>query len=602
LNRKVILSTVFKSLPKKTSAMSRLFPTLLAVIVTSLSSTSVQGQNPVLDSLLTLLPSQKMDTSRVNLLYYISWEYQNFDKKLALAFMEEGLEVSKKIEFEKGHIDGLKDLGGIQIMYGLNSKADSTLKEALEFARKMESGYYISKTLSNIAWLHEYQGSFDLSEQYFLEALNTPNANLNAFDKATCYNSIGSINYKKGEYDKAIDQYLKALVIYDSLNLTSAISICLNNIGGVFYSQGNTDKALDYFEKSLVRKRKVGDQYGIASSLNNIASVYLNNNDTSNALNYFKQSLAIREKVGDLPGTAASMNNIGTVYRQMAKHEQAISYYQKSIAIKEQLGDKGGLTVTLNNIAIAYRETNSYPKALEYSSRSLKLAIEIGSNDDIKNGYETVAQIYGLMNDYEKAYQNYTAYVKIKDSLFNIEKAQQIEELESKYTTEKQRKEIKLQKALNAQKDAEIKEQNIRTNAIIVIFVLLGLVAILLFVFYRIKRREEAKRSLQEKNILLKEMELLRATLNAELNQPVERQKVSINKLDLNKNLLNPLTEREMEVLDLICDGKTNKAIGEELYVSVNTIKTHVLKIYEKLDVNNRTQALKKVGNLNLGA
>jgi len=52
----------------------------------------------------------------------------------------------------------------------------------------------------------------------------------------------------------------------------------------------------------------------------------------------------------------------------------------------------------------------------------------------------------------------------------------------------------------------------------------------------------------------------------------------------------------------IICDGKTNKAIREELFVSVNIAKTYVLGIYKKPDVNNRAQALKKVGKLHLGA
>ncbi|HHZ65418.1 MAG TPA: tetratricopeptide repeat protein [Flavobacteriales bacterium] len=577
---------------------ARLTILLAAFFITSGSSV-VHAQNPVLDSLLSVLPSQKMDSTKVNVLYNISWEYRSIDKKLAFSFIEEGLSLSQEINFEIGYMTGLKDLGVLQIMYGFTSQADSTLDIALSFAREIKSGYYISKTLSNIAWHHETQGNFDLSEKYFIEALNTPNAKLSALDSASCYNGMGVANFKKGAYDKAIAHYLKGLVIYDSLEMTSAISICMNNIGGVFYRQGAIDKALDYFEKSLAIKREIGDIFGIASSLNNIAGVYFENNDTARAIDYFKQSLKIREKVGDVQGTAGIMNNLGTVYRQMHQHEKAINYYKRSLELKERLGDKGGITVTLNNIAIAYREIESFEQALVYSSRSLKMAIEIGAYDDIKIGYETMAQIYGLMHNYEKAYENHTAFVKIKDSLFNIEKAQQIEELERIYNTDKQEKELKLEKALNAQMDAEIKEKDLRTNAIIVIFFLLALVAVLLFVFYLIKRQEAEKKSLHERNILLKEMELLRATLNIELEQPVERQKMSIDRDNMNGNLVTPLSERELEVLDLICDGKTNKVIGEELFVSINTIKSHVLRIYEKLDVNNRTQALKRVGHFN---
>lgn len=56
----------------------------------------------------------------------------------------------------------------------------------------------------------------------------------------------------------------------------------------------------------------------------------------------------------------------------------------------------------------------------------------------------------------------------------------------------------------------------------------------------------------------------------------------------INKHLLSPLSEREYEVLQLIYEGITNNQVAEKLFVSVNTIKTHLKNIYLKLDANTR--------------
>ena len=56
------------------------------------------------------------------------------------------------------------------------------------------------------------------------------------------------------------------------------------------------------------------------------------------------------------------------------------------------------------------------------------------------------------------------------------------------------------------------------------------------------------------------------------------------------------LTARENEILDLLAKGFRNKEIAEKLFVSVNTIRTHVYNIYEKLHVNSRIEALNKTG------
>ena len=58
-----------------------------------------------------------------------------------------------------------------------------------------------------------------------------------------------------------------------------------------------------------------------------------------------------------------------------------------------------------------------------------------------------------------------------------------------------------------------------------------------------------------------------------------------------NSELIEPLSERELEVLQLIAEGLSNQEISSRLYLSLNTIKTHTRNIYGKLGVNNRTLA-----------
>lgn len=60
------------------------------------------------------------------------------------------------------------------------------------------------------------------------------------------------------------------------------------------------------------------------------------------------------------------------------------------------------------------------------------------------------------------------------------------------------------------------------------------------------------------------------------------------------------LSEREMEVLQLIADGCSNKEVGERLFLSESTIKTHVSNLFVKLDVKRRTQAVTRAKELRI--
>ena len=68
----------------------------------------------------------------------------------------------------------------------------------------------------------------------------------------------------------------------------------------------------------------------------------------------------------------------------------------------------------------------------------------------------------------------------------------------------------------------------------------------------------------------------------------------------LNKAALaeTELSEREMEVLQLMAKGLSNREIAGTLYVSVNTIKTHIANLFFKLEVSRRTQAVEKAKRL----
>ncbi len=52
------------------------------------------------------------------------------------------------------------------------------------------------------------------------------------------------------------------------------------------------------------------------------------------------------------------------------------------------------------------------------------------------------------------------------------------------------------------------------------------------------------------------------------------------------------LTERELEVLELVAEGMSNREIAEKLYISENTAKNHVRNILEKLHTHTRTEAV----------
>jgi ATP/maltotriose-dependent transcriptional regulator MalT len=66
------------------------------------------------------------------------------------------------------------------------------------------------------------------------------------------------------------------------------------------------------------------------------------------------------------------------------------------------------------------------------------------------------------------------------------------------------------------------------------------------------------------------------------------------------ESLVEPLSERELEVLTLLASGRTNREIARDLFVAVGTVKTHTNNIYRKLGAKNRADALARARSIKL--
>lgn len=95
------------------------------------------------------------------------------------------------------------------------------------------------------------------------------------------------------------------------------------------------------------------------------------------------------------------------------------------------------------------------------------------------------------------------------------------------------------------------------------------------------------------KNTLLATLEIAMSNYTQQSNNHVPQ--LSLGKI--NKNLTDPISDREFEILQLLYDGKTNQEICDLLFIAMNTVKRHVTNTYFKLDVKSRTEAITLIRN-----
>ncbi len=118
-----------------------------------------------------------------------------------------------------------------------------------------------------------------------------------------------------------------------------------------------------------------------------------------------------------------------------------------------------------------------------------------------------------------------------------------------------------------------------------------GLVAVLFTVLGAWVGMKLTKPKIQEKIVVEKEVVIV------EKEVPAPSAEFVLNSAEMEKL---GISQRELEVLQLIAQGHSNQEIADKLFVSLNTVKTHTSNLFLKLEVTRRTMAVQKAKELRL--
>ena len=405
-------------------------------------------------------------------------------------------------------------------------------------------------------------------------------------EEATALRLSGNVKYVKGAYPEALDSFQKSYLLYKELNDSTSQGRLLSNIGLVFKNLKQYPLALENYRKAYDIFLFTNDSISMSKLFNNLGVIYKNLELYDSARYYYQLSLAGKQRENDEKGIASTLTNLGIISFLENDDQSAENYFRESIAIEENLGNTEGVVRNLNNLAKIYFESNQPEKARQVAGQAYGLAKEMKTTLQIKESSEILYQYFRQKKEYSKALEFHEIYAESVQSLSNEESAREIGRMESRLQLAAQQNEIA---SLKREKDLSELELSRKRILLISLSVIMFLVITGVIVYIRFQRN---KHELLKKILTSHVMEL-----GLKVNQlsAKENSVLNISFDDLNDKLINPISKREYEVLEQVFSKKTNREIAESLHVSLNTIKTHLKNLYDKLGVNNRTDAIELI-------
>lgn len=348
---------------------------------------------------------------------------------------------------------------------------------------------------------------YEVSRLYAKKTISIANQIKNDTIAARTWLSVGFSYYSQGDFQMGISSYMKAIPICEreqnNKSYQKILASAYNGLGLCFSVKPfpNFDKAETFYLKALEIDEKTNNTRDWGLVLIRLGILYTATKDYIKADKYLTEALdfAERSKMPVLQKWA--IESVASFQKEKHEYKQALLSYKRSLAISKSTNEVPGIVSSYINIAETYFGLSDHKLALVYADSAYRLC-------DFNKIFEPMFKINALRSDifrskgnFEAALLYYKKSVELKDSLFTERSNNNIQELETRYKTQDQEKEL-LEKsaALKIQTEKTEKQAAQRNFFIVGILLLLIIIA---FVYWQYIQKNKANAIIRSQKVLV---------------------------------------------------------------------------------------------------
>ncbi len=597
-------------------------------------------QNQKLDSLLTLYQNLDDGIRKYEVLAQAHELTLYNDIDAAKNYVDLSVKLARQLDYKKGIAQSNYNLGVYYNNIGKKDSAFASYKKSLQ-------QYIAIKDISGETAVRHGLAILKFAESDYDKALNLIEENIEIqsvqrpIDSSRLASSFylkGYTQVKKANYKVALVETLKALKIFERIAQPDREADAIALLGEIEYHLGNIDQSLEYDKKSLAIYRRINDKFYEAESMLTIADTYMEIKEYDTAMDYLNDALPLAREIQSPSIETMILGALGDIATEKGEYYKAISYIKASTKISKEAKRPAILGENWLSTSLFYSKVNQPKIAIQYLDSTLQNAKSTGNKDLLQRAYFDGSKLYSELGNHKQAYAYYVDFHNISDSILNSDKSKQIEELRSKFDTEKKEQQIVLQ-----EKEITVLEQQASISNLQRILMGIGLLLSLIG-FYAIRQKMKRNRLEKEKvdaELEFKKKELTTHALNlARKNETLENLKLKAQELkekenmgegynqlirsinfdlqddnnwenfsryfeevhkDFNSNVKNKypgVTSNELRLLALLKMNLSSKEIANILNISGEGIKKARYRLRKKMDLTTEDSLQDLVLNL----
>ncbi|MBO9563804.1 MAG: tetratricopeptide repeat protein [Niastella sp.] len=294
--------------------------------------------------------------------------------------------------------------------------------------------------------IYDYRDQIDLAERTYLEAerLMLEGKNNSMFNVHT---RLYNLYIYKGNLDKAVYYALAALKAAEASNVKNLCQF-YQNVGNVYYDVVHPERSLEYYNKALESARATNKLIS-GTLIKRVAESMVTIGKQKEALAFVQQA-GKEFNVPQIEDTMMIYDAMAACHMALKQYDEAEKYYLRMEALSPRV-NKYFEANCQYMIGRFYYKTKQYDKAVPYLNSCLTIHKGGLPVHAIRDATFLLYRIDSSQGKYLSALNHYSSYKAITDSIYNINRNRQVEELRIQYDTERKDKELKLK-----EKDIEL--------------------------------------------------------------------------------------------------------------------------------------------------
>ncbi|TKB97153.1 tetratricopeptide repeat-containing sensor histidine kinase [Pedobacter cryotolerans] len=259
---------------------------------------------------------------------------------------------------------------------------------------------------------------------------------------------------KLGKYDQALQTCLEALKLYQEIDNKASQAGCLADIGNILIRSNKAKQAIAYLQDAIDIAEQINDESLKPNFYNSIAVAYLQTAQYALAKQTYQKALLLAEKFNRTNNQISILMNLGDLVWQSERDgKSSTAYYLKAEKLAIAYGDESKLSAIYQNLGNIESAGGNNQAAMTYAIKARDLAIKTRDLETQERIFNSLASYSSKANDFKQAYQA----GQIRDSLYRIlfdkRATENMNELQTRYQTEKKQHQIDL---LNRQNQIQV--------------------------------------------------------------------------------------------------------------------------------------------------